>query len=345
LLADLEAIGGTVLANACGPCIGQWDRTDLDPSVVNTIVNSYNRNFPKRNDGNANTKAFVTSPDMVIAYALAGTLEFNPLTDAIDGTRLEPPVGEDLPSRGFDPGESGFETPPESGSKIDVVVAPDSERLQLLEPFAAWDGQDYVDLPVLLKAKGKCTTDHISAAGKWLRYRGHLENISGNLFAGVVNAYTGQAGDGVDPLDGQTKPFPDIAQHLGHAGVRWCAIGDENYGEGSSREHAAMEPRFRGGVVIFARSFARIHETNLKKQGLLPLTFSDRDTYDDIDQPDRITVLGLADLTPDQPVACRITKPDNTTIDFECTHTFSPEQIEWFKAGSALNIIRQKQTG
>jgi len=345
LLADLEAIGGTVLANACGPCIGQWDRTDLDPSVVNTIVNSYNRNFPKRNDGNANTKAFVTSPDMVIAYALAGTLEFNPLTDAIDGIRLDPPVGEDLPARGFDPGESGFITPPDDGSKIDVVVSPTSERLQLLEPFAAWDGQDYVDLPVLMKAKGKCTTDHISAAGPWLRYRGHLENISGNLFAGVINAYTGQAGDGVDPLDGQTKPFPEIAKHLGESGVRWCAIGDENYGEGSSREHAAMEPRFRGGVVIFARSFARIHETNLKKQGLLPLTFADPATYDQIGQDDRISVLGLADLAPDQPVQCRITKPDGSTIDFTCTQTFSPEQIEWFKAGSALNIIRQKQTG
>ena len=221
------------------------------------------------------------------------------------------------------------------------MVAPDSERLQLLEPFAAWDGRDYVDLPVLMKAKGKCTTDHISAAGPWLRYRGHLENISGNLFAGVVNAYTGQAGDGVDPLDGTTKPFPDIAKHLGEAGVRWCAIGDENYGEGSSREHAAMEPRFRGGVVIFARSFARIHETNLKKQGLLPLTFSDPGTYDQIGQDDRISVLGLADLAPDMPVRCRITKPDGTTIDFECTQTFSPEQIEWFKAGSALNIIRE----
>jgi aconitate hydratase len=228
---------------------------------------------------------------------------------------------------------------------VQITVLPDSERLQLLEPFAAWDGQDYVDLPVLLKAKGKCTTDHISAAGKWLRYRGHLENISGNLFAGVVNAYTGHAGDGVDPLDGHTKPFPDIAQHLGAAGVRWCAVGDENYGEGSSREHAAMEPRFRGGVVILARSFARIHETNLKKQGLLPLTFTDPGTYDHIDQDDRISVRGLADLTPDQPVSCRITKPDHTTIDFECTHTYSPEQIGWFKAGSALNIIRQKQTG
>jgi aconitate hydratase len=345
LLADLESIGGTVLANACGPCIGQWDRTDLDPSKVNTIVNSYNRNFPKRNDGNANTKAFVTSPDMVIAYALAGTLEFNPLTDEVDGVRLDAPVGEDLPARGFDPGESGFVAPPENTSNIDVVVAPDSERLQLLEPFAAWDGEDYVDLPVLMKAKGKCTTDHISAAGKWLRYRGHLENISGNLFLGVVNAFTGAAGEGKDPLDGETRSFPDIAKHLGEAGERWCAVGDENYGEGSSREHAAMEPRYRGGVVIFARSFARIHEANLKKQGVLPLTFSDPATYDQIGEDDHISVLGLADLAPDTPVRCRITKPDGSTVDFETVHTFSPEQIEWFRAGSALNIIRAKQTG
>ncbi|HEX2382811.1 MAG TPA: aconitate hydratase [Acidimicrobiales bacterium] len=345
LLADLEAIGGTVLANACGPCIGQWDRTDLDPSKVNTIVNSYNRNFPKRNDGNANTKAFVTSPDMVIAYALAGTLEFNPLTDEVDGVRLEPPVGEDLPARGFDPGESGFIAPPDDTSGIDVVVAPDSERLQLLEPFAAWDGEDYIDLPVLMKAKGKCTTDHISAAGKWLRFRGHLENISGNLFLGVINAFTSTTGEGKDPLDGRTRSFPDIAKHLGETGTRWCAVGDENYGEGSSREHAAMEPRFRGGVVIFARSFARIHEANLKKQGILPLTFSDPATYDEIGEDDRISVLGLADLAPDAPVRCRITRPDGTTIDFETVHSFSPEQIEWFRAGSALNIIRAKQTG
>jgi aconitate hydratase len=354
LLADLEAIGGEVLANACGPCIGQWERTDLDPSKVNTIVNSYNRNFPKRNDGNANTKAFVTSPDMVIAYALAGTLEFNPLTDSItadDGTevRLDPPVGEELPSRGFDPGESGFLAPPaDGGEDIEVVVSPESERLQLLEPFPAWDGNDYVELPVLMKAKGKCTTDHISAAGKWLKFRGHLENISGNLFLGVINAFTKadgtehEAGHGKDPLDGETRSFPDIAKHLHEQGVSWCAIGDENYGEGSSREHAAMEPRFRNGKVIFARSFARIHETNAKKQGLLPLTFADPATYDLIGEDDRISVHGLADLAPDVNVRCTIHKPDGSTVDFECTQMFSPEQIEWFRAGSALNIIRAR---
>jgi aconitate hydratase len=347
LLADLEAIGGRVLANACGPCIGQWERTDLDPSKVNTIVNSYNRNFPKRNDGNANTKAFVTSPDMVIAYALAGTLDFDPLTDTLtnatgESVRLEPPVGEILPEKGFDPGESGFVAPPADASAVSVVVDPSSDRLQLLEPFPAWDGQDYIDLPVLMKAQGKCTTDHISAAGRWLTYRGHLENISGNLFLGVVNAFTGATGEGKDITDGATRSFPEIAKRYMEAGIQWCAIGDANYGEGSSREHAAMEPRFRNARVIFARSFARIHETNLKKQGLLPLTFADPVTYDQIGEDDRISVLGLASLAPDLPVQCRITKPGGTTIDFECTQTFSPEQIEWFHAGSALNIIRDR---
>jgi aconitate hydratase len=346
LLADLEAIGATVLANACGPCIGQWDRTDLDPSKLNTIVNSYNRNFPKRNDGNANTLAFVTSPDTVIALALAGTLDFDPTADTLtnaDGeeVRLEAPVGEILPDKGFDPGESGFLPPPEDGSSVDVVVDPASDRLQLLQPFPAWDGNDYDDLPVLMKAEGKCTTDHISAAGKWLRYRGHLENISGNLFLGVVNAFTGATGEGKDQTDGETRPFPEIAKRYGEQGISWVAIGDQNYGEGSSREHAAMEPRFRGGKVIFARSFARIHETNLKKQGLVPLTFTDPATYDQIGEDDRISVLGLPPV-PDQPVQCRITKPDGTTFDFTATHTFSDEQVEWFRAGSALNIVRQK---
>jgi aconitate hydratase len=347
LLADLESIGAEVLANACGPCIGQWDRTDL-PEGVNTIVNSYNRNFPKRNDGNANTKAFVTSPDIVIAFALAGTLDFNPLTDTLtndagEHVRLDAPVGEDLPARGFDAGESGFLAPPDDSSTVTVVVDPASDRLQLLEPFPAWDGHDFVDMPVLLKAKGKCTTDHISAAGKWLRYRGHLENICGNLFLGVVNAFTGAAGEGKDQLDGETRSFPDIAKHYAESGVGWCAVGDENYGEGSSREHAAMEPRHRDGKVIFARSFARIHETNLKKQGLLPLTFSDPATYDAIGEDDRISVLGLADLAPEVPVQCRITKPDGATVDFTGTHTFSADQIDWFRAGGALNIIRQRQ--
>jgi aconitate hydratase len=350
LLADLEAIGGTVLANACGPCIGQWDRADLDTSKLNTIVNSYNRNFPKRNDGNANTLAFVTSPDTVIALALAGTLDFDPRTDTLtndagEQVRLEPPVGEALPKGGFDPGEATFQAPPADVSGVTVVVDPGSERLQLLEAFEPWDGKDYEDMPVLLKASGKCTTDHISAAGPWLRYRGHLENISGNLYLGAINAYTGEAGTGKDPIDGETRPFPEIAKRLHEAGIGWVAIGDENMGEGSSREHAAMEPRFRNAKVILSRSFARIHETNLKKQGLLPLTFADPATYDAIGEDDRISVHGLADLAPDTPVRATITKPDGTTIDFLANHTFSPEQIEWFKAGGALNIIRQKQLG
>lgn len=346
LLADLEAIGATVLANACGPCIGQWERSKDITSKPNTIVNSFNRNFPRRNDGSANTLSFVTSPDTVIALALAGRLDFDPTTDTItapDGAivRLDPPRGEILPAKGYDSGKNTFTAPPADGSAIQVVVNPSSDRLQLLHAFPAWDGKDYLELPVLMKARGKCTTDHISAAGKWLAYRGHLENISGNLFAGVVNAFTNMAGGGLDILDGVSHPFPDIAKRYSIAGIRWCAIGDQNYGEGSSREHAAMEPRYRGGVVIFARSFARIHETNLKKQGLVPLTFADPNTYDFISERDTISVLGLPPV-PDEAVRCVINKPYGTTIEFEALHTFSVEQVEWFKAGSALNIVRQK---
>ncbi len=255
--------------------------------------------------------------------------------------RLEPPVGEVLPDKGYDPGENAFTAPPTDPSGVEVEVSPTSERLQLLEPFPAWDGEDYTGLRVLVKAQGKCTTDHISAAGPWLRFRGHLENISGNLFLGVVNAFTGGTGEGKDQTDGETRPYPEIAKRYGEQGIQWCAVGDRNYGEGSSREHAAMEPRFRGGVVVFARSFARIHETNLKKQGLVPLTFADPATYDEIGEDDRINVLGLPPV-PDQPVRCQVVKPDGSTVDFETTHTFSPEQVEWFKAGSALNIVRQK---
>jgi aconitate hydratase len=348
LLADLEAVGATVLANACGPCIGQWSRPADITGRPNTIVNSYNRNFPKRNDGSANTLSFVTSPDTVMALALAGKLDFDPTTDTLtapDGSdvMLDPPVGEILPSSGYDPGENTFTAPPPMAERadIEVAVSPTSDRLQLLEPFPAWDGNDYLGLPVLMKAQGKCTTDHISAAGPWLKYRGHLENISGNLFIGAVNAFTGATGEGKDQTDGETRSYPEIAKRYGEAGIRWCAIGDRNYGEGSSREHAAMEPRFRGGVVIFARSFARIHETNAKKQGLVPLTFADPDIYDQIGEDDRIDVLDLPPV-PGRPVRCRINKPDGTAVEFEATHTFSPEQVEWFRAGSALNIVRQK---
>ncbi len=348
LLADFERIGATVLANACGPCIGQWARTDVAEGDTNTIVTSYNRNFPKRNDGFSTTLAFVTSPETVVALALAGTLDFNPLTDTLtndagEAIRLEVPVGEELPARGFDPGESGFVAPPADRSHVSVVVDPTSDRLQLLEAFPAWDGQDFVGLPILVKAQGKCTTDHISAAGPWLKFRGHLENISGNLFLGAINAFTGEAGIGKDQLDGEHKPYPEIARHYHEAGQPWVAIGDENYGEGSSREHAAMEPRFRNARAVICRSFARIAETNLKKQGILPLWFADPATYDQIGEDDRISILGLADLRPDAPLQCRITRPDGTVVDFEATHTYSPDQIEWFKAGSALNIIRAGQ--
>lgn len=346
LLADLEAIGATVLANACGPCIGQWSRPASVIGQPNTIVNSYNRNFPKRNDGSANTLSFVTSPDTVIALALAGRLDFNPTTDTLttpDGIeiRLDAPVGEILPQRGYDPGENTYTAPPADPSGVTVAVSPTSDRLQLLEPFPAWNGQDYLGLPILMKAQGKCTTDHISAAGPWLKFRGHLENISGNLFIGAVNAFTDAVGEGIDVTDGRTRSYPEIAKRYSEVGIGWCAIGDRNYGEGSSREHAAMEPRFRGGLVIFARSFARIHETNLKKQGLVPLTFTDPATYDLIEQDDRINVRDLPPL-PGQPVRCEVVKLDGSTTEFSATHTFSPEQVEWFIAGSALNIVRRK---
>ncbi|MGA1615454.1 MAG: aconitate hydratase [Ilumatobacteraceae bacterium] len=346
ILADLEAVGATVLANACGPCIGQWSRPESTTGKPNTIVNSFNRNFPKRNDGSPNTLSFVTSPDTVMAIALSGRLDFDPVTDTItapDGTevRLDAPIGEVLPSAGYDPGEDTFTPPPADRSSVSVEVAPTSDRLQLLEPFPAWDGNDYEALPVLMKARGKCTTDHISAAGPWLKYRGHLENISGNLFAGAVNDFDGEVGIGLDITDDGRRPYPEIARRYHEAGIRWVAIGDRNYGEGSSREHAAMEPRFRNGVVVLARSFARIHETNLKKQGMVPLTFVDPDTYDRIGERDRISVLNLPPV-PGQEVTCRIERTDGSSEEFQASHTFSPEQVEWFVAGSALNIVRER---
>ena len=349
LMADFEALGATVLANACGPCIGQWDRSDEEgytPGKSNVIVTSYNRNFPKRNDGDAATLAFVTSPETVIALALAGTVDFDPTSGTLTNDRgeavaLAPPEGIELPPDGFDPGEDTFVAPPADGAGVDVSVSPDSDRLQLLDPFGAWDGRDYEDLPIIAKAKGKCTTDHISAAGPWLRYRGHLENISGNLYLGVVNAFDGyDVGHGKNQLTGQTQPLPDIAREYHAAGRRWVFIGDSNTGEGSSREHAAMEPRFRGGVLALARSFARIHETNLKKQGVLALTFADPGDYDRIGEDDRIAVRGLADLAPGRPVTVEVTAPDGAVWAFEGRHTLSAEQIDWFRAGSALNIIR-----
>jgi aconitate hydratase len=346
LLADLVAIGATVLANACGPCIGQWDRPKELTNKPNTIVNSFNRNFPKRNDGSANTLSFVTSPDTVIALALAGRLDFDPTTDTLtapDGTqvKLQIPQGEVLPKNGYDAGNDTFIAPPADGSDIQVDVSPTSDRLQLLEPFEKWNGNDFLGMPVLMKAKGKCTTDHISAAGKWLTYRGHLQNICGNLFAGVVNAYNDVVGEGIDLIDGKTRTFPEIARHYDDNNVQWTAIGDQNYGEGSSREHAAMEPRYRGAAVIFARSFARIAETNLKKQGIVPLTFADPATYDMIGELDTITVRDMPPK-PDQPVRCYLNKRGGDPVEFQALHTFSEEQIEWFKAGSALNVVRKK---
>ena len=347
LLATFEAAGATVLANACGPCIGQWSRPESVTSQKNTIVTSYNRNFPKRNDGSANTLAFVTSPETVVALALAGSLDFDPINDTLtndagEAVKLSVPVGLELPEQGFTPGENTFIAPPEDASGVEVKVAPTSDRLQLLEPFQPWDGQDFLDLPILLKAKGKCTTDHISMAGPWLKYRGHLENISGNLFLGAVNAFTDAVGEGKNQLTGETQSFPDIAKSYHEAGQPWIAVGDENWGEGSSREHAAMEPRFRGAKAILVRSFARIHEANLKKQGVLPLTFADPSVYDVIGEDDRISIVGLADLEPGKPVDLILTKADGTTVSFQANQTMSPEHIEWFKAGSALNIIRAK---
>jgi aconitate hydratase len=348
LLDDLEAIGATVLANACGPCIGQWKRDDIKMGDRNTIVNSFNRNFPRRNDGNAETLSFIGSPETVVAMALTGRLDHDfvhePIT-APDGSQvvLQPPEADELPSRGFDPGESGFQPPAADPSTVEVVVRSDSERLELLEPFPAWDGEDLTGLRVLVKAVGKCTTDHISPAGPWLKYRGHLTNISGNLFSAVNNAFAlDESGQGVDARDGSIKPLPDLAREYKQAGIEWVAVGDENYGEGSSREHAAMEPRFMNGRAIIVRSFARIHEANLKKQGVLALTFRDPDDYERILADDTIDITGLAALSPGKPVKVVIRHANGTSHEIETTHTMSDEHIEWFRAGSALNVLRRQ---
>ena len=348
LLADLESIGATVLANACGPCIGQWDRQDISDNTPNSIVTSYNRNFPKRNDGSSSTLAFVTSPETVIALSLAGSLDFDPasgtlVNDAGENVALTIDAGQELPSEGFDPGNTDlFQAPPQDGKKTTVAISPTSDRLQTLEPFPAWDGLNLIKLPVLMKASGKCTTDHISMAGPWLSYRGHLENISGNLYLGVVNAHTGEVGKGLDITDGEIRSFPEIAKRYHENGIEWAAIGDENIGEGSSREHAAMEPRFRGCRVVIARSFARIHETNLKKQGILALKFINSADYDLIGPDDQISVLGLKELAPNKDVEVLITSSKKTEITIHTSHSMSNEQIEWFRAGSALNLIRQR---
>jgi aconitate hydratase len=345
IMETFENIGGMVLANACGPCIGQWKRSDVGKDETNTIVSSFNRNFPGRNDGSAATLSFLTSPEIVTALAFAGTLEFDPVHGTLPGPdgrafRFTAPEGEELPAKGFAKGEEGYEAPAADGDTVQVRVAPNSERLQLLEPFPRWDGKDFTELPILVKTKGKTTTDHISPAGPWLRYRGHLDKISDNMFLGAVNAFTGEAGKGVNPLTGEKgQNFSKMARELKAKGVSWIVIGDENYGEGSSREHAAMSPRYLGCKAVIVKSFARIHETNLKKQGILPLTFAKPGDYDLFEQPDRVTVPGLSALAPGKPVEVVIHKPGGKTVALQCNQTLTDEQIGWFKAGSALNAL------
>ncbi len=345
-LKTLEDFGGLILANACGPCIGMWKRMDIKTGEKNTIVTSFNRNFAKRNDGNPETLAFVASPELTTALAIAGKLTFNPLTDELtnekgEKVKLDPPVGQELPPSGFNKDENGFIAPSKDGSDVQVKVEPDSERLQLLTPFEPWNGKDLEDLPVLLKAKGKCTTDHISMAGPWLRYRGHLDNISNNMFIGAINAFTGEPGKVKNTFTGEYKSVPEAAREYKAKGVNWVVVGDENYGEGSSREHAAMEPRFLGGRAIIVKSFARIHETNLKKQGMLPLTFADPADYDKINEDDKVSIVGLKDLAPDKQVKMVVKHSDGSTDEIMLNHTMNDAQIKWFKAGSALNLIAQ----
>jgi len=340
----LRDIGGLVLANACGPCIGQWKRHDVKQGEKNSIITSYNRNFAGRNDANPSTHSFVASPEIVIAMALAGRLSFNPLTDTLtneDGEefKLAPPTGKELPEKGFDPGEVGFVPPAKDGLEVEVTVKPDSERLQLLTPFSAWNGNNLENLRVLVKAKGKCTTDHISPAGKWLRYRGHLDNISNNLFCGAVNAFSEKIGHGKNLETGEDGEFSAVARDYKEKGIGWVSIGDENYGEGSSREHAAMEPRHLGGKAVIVKSFARIHETNLKKQGMLALTFANPSDYDKIREDDLLSIQGLEEFSPGKPLKLEITHQDGANETVDVKHTFNQQQINWFKSGSALNQI------
>jgi aconitate hydratase len=345
LLADLEAVGATVLANACGPCIGQWRRADVRPGERNTIVSSFNRNFPRRNDGSAETLSFIGSPETVVAMALTGRLDVDFAHEPIvrpgcAPVRLQPPLADELPSRGFVASGAGFIAPDSAGAPIEVVVRPGSDRLERLEPFAEWDGRDLTGLRVLVKAVGKCTTDQISPAGPWLRYRGHLTNISQNLFLGANNAFVPDTGHGIDGRDHTVVPLPDLARSYQQAGIGWLAVGDENYGEGSSREHAAMEPRHLGGRAIIARSFARIHEANLKKQGVLALRFENPDDYERVLSDDTVDIVGLAELTPGQPVHVAVHHADGQVDEMLTTHSMSDEHIAWFRAGSALNALR-----
>ncbi|GAX62035.1 aconitase [Candidatus Scalindua japonica] len=347
----LTDAGATELANACGPCIGQWKRTDIGEGERNTIVNSYNRNFRARNDGNKETLSFICSPELVTAYAFSGSLSFNPLKDKLktvsgQEVMLEEPSAEELPSAGFTGCGKGYVPPEDDGSKVEIVINPESERLQVLAPFLPWDGNDFVDVPLLLKASGKCTTDHISPAGPWLKFRGHLDRISDNAFSGTVNAFDGSVGTGKNQFTGKRGiRFSDIARDYKERGVSWVVAGDENYGEGSSREHAAMSPRFLGAAAVIVRSFARIHETNLKKQGVLPLTFVNPADYEKFCEDDKVSITGLEGLAPGKNVSVKIKHSDGTEDSIETKHTMSDQQIEWFRTGSALNKIARDLEG
>ncbi|MBI3805722.1 MAG: aconitate hydratase [Nitrospirae bacterium] len=344
-MQTFEEMGATVLANACGPCIGQWKREDVKKGESNSIISSFNRNFHGRNDGIAETLSFLSSPEIVTAMAFAGDLTFDPVKGtltAADGTRIqfEPPRGEELPAKGFAKGEEGFIAPAENGDKLTVDLPPTSERLQILQPFPKWDGKDFSKLPLLLKAKGKCTTDHISPAGPWLKFRGHLDKISDNMFLGANNAFTTEAGKANNVLTGESNLTPaQVARQYLAKGVGSVVIGDENYGEGSSREHAAMSPRFLGVKVVITKSFARIHETNLKKQGILPLTFANPKDWESFEQNDRVSITGLSQLAPGKAVDVVIHKADGKEIKVQANHSMTAQQIEWFKAGSALNAL------
>ncbi len=340
-----EQIGGKVFANACGPCIGQWARVGAEKQEKNTIVHSFNRNFAKRADGNPNTYAFVASPELVTALAIAGDLTFNPITDTLtnekgEQVKLTPPTGNELPVKGFDVEDPGYQAPAEDGSNVDIIVSPDSERLQILTPFEPWDGKDYKGLKLLIKAKGKCTTDHISMAGPWLKYRGHLDNISNNLLIGAVNFFNEKTNSVLNQLTNDYSEVPATARAYKEAGIGTIIIGDENYGEGSSREHAAMEPRQLGAKAVLVKSFARIHETNLKKQGMLALTFANKKDYDKVQETDSIDIIGLENISPDLPLSVVLHHADGSSDEFEVNHTYNKNQIEWLRAGSALNLIK-----
>lgn len=348
LLTKLESVGGIILTNSCGPCIGQWKRDDIKEGEKNAIVTSFNRNFRGRNDSNPETESFIASPEITVAMGLAGRLDFDPLHDELEDGKggkfrlQEPKPAPDIPSNGFIPKAEGFVRPAADGSTVEVKIAEKSDRLQALDPFTPWNGNDLVNLPLLLKAKGKCTTDHISPAGPWLKYRGHLDNISNNMFLGAINSFNGDAGKVKNEFTGDKAETPKVARDYKARGLQWVVVGDENYGEGSSREHAAMSPRFLGGIAVIVKSFARIHETNLKKQGLLPLTFANPADYDLVQEGDKISLTGLSGLAPGKDVSCTLTHANGKTDTIQLKHTLNAEQIGWFKAGSALNVLKKR---